>query len=107
MAYLNYDAIIPEAKITKYLLIYLPKDNKSTFLKKAGYNIDNWQQLEQDIRQQILPLNALSTENTKYGQKYEIIGELTGPNGITLNVITVWIIDHQGVTRFVTLVPNK
>lgn len=104
MPYLDPNAIIPEAKLTKYLLIRLPKDDKSQFLAKAGYTLSNWQDLTRDLRQQILPLEATPTVLTEFGQKFEIHGTLTGPLGVTLNVITVWIV-NQTETRFVTLVP--
>ena len=104
MPYLNSNIVIPEAKFTKYLLIRLPKDDKSQFLAQAGYTL-NWQQLDQDLRTQILPLEAVPTTNTEFGQKYEIYGELTGPNGSTLKVTTVWLATSQE-TRFVTLVPR-
>lgn len=55
MTYLPEDALISETKLTKYLLVLLPKDDKSQFLAQAGYTIENWQQLEQDLREQILP----------------------------------------------------
>ena len=105
MAYLDRDAVIPEAKFTKYLLIRLPRDDKSQFLAQAGYTRQNWQQLSQDHWTQILPLEAIPTINTEFGQKYEIEGELTGPNGVTLRVTTVWIKTPTS-TRFVTLVPR-
>jgi hypothetical protein len=38
MAFLPQDAIIAEEKLTKYLLVPLPKDDKSKFLAMAGYN---------------------------------------------------------------------
>lgn len=106
MPYLDPNAIIPSAKLTKYLLVRLPKDDKSQFLAKAGYTLSNWQDLAKDLRQQILPLEATPTVLTEFGQKSEIHGTLTGSNGVTLNVITVWIV-NQTETRFVTLVPQK
>ena len=104
MTYLDPNAIIPPAKLTNYLLILLPKDDKSQFLYLAGYTRENWQQLEQDLRQQILPLEANPTTSTRYGQKYEIIGNLTGPNNRTLLVKTIWMVTDKE-TRFITLVP--
>jgi len=39
---------------------------------------------------------------------YEVKGSLVGPNGKTLQVITVWIrLKVNSQTRFVTLVPDK
>lgn len=54
MVFLPQDATIAEEKLTKYLLVPLPKDDKSQFLARAGYKLDNWQQLEQNLRTQVL-----------------------------------------------------
>ncbi|MEG5059766.1 hypothetical protein QUB60_13245 [Microcoleus sp. A2-C5] len=105
MAQLSLNSVIPSEKLTNYLLIRLPKDDKSQFLARGGYNLENWQQFERDLRVQILSLEAEPMENTKYGQKYMIRGSLTGPNGRTLQVKTVWIVTLSE-TRFVTLVPD-
>ncbi|HAZ49957.1 MAG TPA: hypothetical protein DDW76_22885 [Cyanobacteria bacterium UBA11369] len=105
MAYLDPNAVIAAEKLKNYLLVLLPKDDKSQFLSQAGYTQENWQQLEQDLREQILPLDAVPTTNTQYGQKYAIAGTLTGPNGKTLAVRTIWIV-ASGITKFVTLFPN-
>ena len=51
MPYLDRQATIAEAKLTKYLLIQKPKDDKSGFLAQAGYNLDNWWQLQQELQQ--------------------------------------------------------
>ncbi|MDB9312519.1 hypothetical protein PN462_05330 [Spirulina sp. CS-785/01] len=106
MTYLPPDTIIAEAKLNQYLLIPLPKNDKSKYLAQGGYVQENWQQLERDLREQILPLEAIPIEQTKFGQKYEIRGNLTRPNGVTLSIVTVWIVTPQA-TKFVTLVPNK
>ena len=41
------DAEIAPEKLTRYLLVKRPVGDKSEFLKRAGYALDNWQQLEQ------------------------------------------------------------
>ncbi|WP_449417928.1 DUF6883 domain-containing protein [Phormidium nigroviride] len=99
---------IAQAKITQYLLKLLPEDDKSLFLAQAGYTLANWQQLETDLRIQILPLDATPTEETRYGNKYQIRGSLTGPNGTTLQVVTIWMTEFLSQqTKFITLYPNK
>ena len=85
-------------------MIPLPKDDKSEYLAQGGYTLDNWQQLEQDLRQQILSLEAQPTAETQYGQKYQIIGSLTCPNGKILTIKTIWIVTEQ-TTQFITLFP--
>ena len=106
MPYLDRQATIAEAKLTQYLLIQKPKDDKSGFLAQAGYNLDNWQVLEQDLRR-ILLNEATLNKQTKFGDIYEIKGLLQGVNGIKLRVSTYWIIDSlTKETRFVTLLPD-
>lgn len=105
MLFLPQNAIIAEEKLTKYLLVPLPKDDKSQFLAQAGYTLDNWQQLEQDLRTQILTQPAELVETNRYGKKYLIRARLQG-NLIELNTPTIWMVIN-GTTRFVTLVPDK
>ncbi len=104
MATLDPKAVIVKAKLTEYLLVPLNKDDKSQFLAQAGYTIANWQQLEKDLRQQILSLEAIPISRTQYGQKYAITGDLSSPNGSTIRVKTIWI-DTGEVIQFVTLFP--
>jgi hypothetical protein len=87
--YLNPNALIANQKLTEYLLIPLPKDDKSEYLAQGGYTLDNWQQLEQDLRQQILSLEAQPTVKTQYGQKYQIIGSLVCLNDKVLTIKTI------------------
>jgi hypothetical protein len=102
--YLDPNAIIAILKLTEYLLIPLPKDDKSEYLAQGGYTLANWQRLEQDLRQQILSLEAQPTLKTQYGQKYQIISPLICPNGKVLTIKTIWIVTDQ-TTQFVTLFP--
>jgi outer membrane receptor for Fe3+-dicitrate len=106
MVFLPQDATIAQAKLTQYLLVLLPKDDKSKFLAQAGYTLDNWQQLEQDLRTQVLTQPAEPIETTRYGEKYAIRACLRGVNGIELNILTIWMVTND-TTKFVTLVPDK
>ncbi|MDJ0731597.1 MAG: hypothetical protein QNJ33_16570 [Crocosphaera sp.] len=63
------DTIIAEAKITKYLLRWKPEDDKSRFLAQAGYTMTTAKQLQRDLRQQMLPLDAVYTETNRFGDK--------------------------------------
>jgi hypothetical protein len=44
------DAIIQEQKLTKYLLVFKPRNDKSNYLAQAGFNLNNWQELKIAIR---------------------------------------------------------
>lgn len=106
MPYLNPNVAISEAKLTKYLLIRQPKNDKSGFLAQAGYTLDNWQRLEQDLRRLLLN-EATLNKKSSFGETYEIKGVLIGSNGVNLQVATYWIIDSlTNETRFVTLLPD-
>lgn len=104
--FLPQNVIIPEEKLTKYLLVALPKDDKSKFLAQAGYTLDNWQQLEQDLQFKILTQPAELIETNRYGKKYVIRGRLPGINGVELSILSIWMVTN-GTTKFVTLVPDK
>ena len=102
------DALIASEKLTKYLLVKRPVGDKSEFLKQAGYALDNWQRLEQDIRQQILSKDAVPIEQTEHGELFEIQAPLVGPNGVVLGLRTIWIRESgSGLTKFITLYPDR
>jgi hypothetical protein len=102
------DALIASEKLTKYLLVKRPVGDKSEFLKQAGYTVSNWSRLEQDMRDQILTKDAVSIERTPYGELFEIRALLTGPNGQSLRLRTVWMRESgNGMTKFITLYPDK
>lgn len=101
-------ATISERKIREYLLTPRAEDDKSGFLALAGYSLQNWRELERDLRRQVEEGDAFLIRRTQYGEMYHIKGQLKGPKGTILDVITVWISLHAtGETRFVTLVPDK
>jgi hypothetical protein len=105
---LSQDAEIAPEKLTRYLLVKRPIGDKSEFLKRAGYTLDNWQQLEQDIRQQLLPEEAVAVKQTGYGEYFAIMASLTGPNGVALRMKTVWMTEFKnGITKFITLYPDR
>jgi hypothetical protein len=106
---ISQDAVIAPAKLTQYLLVQRTSDDKSKFLAQAGYTLDNWQRLELDLREQILPLEATATgEQNRFGDVYEIQGNLLGPNGTTIAVITIWMLEYSsGITKFITLFPSR
>ena len=102
------DAAIAMDKLTGYLLVPQARGDKSAFLAGAGYTRDNADQLLRDLRAQILPLDATVLESNKFGRYCEIRGRLTGPNGVALAVHTIWMTEHlSGITKFVTLIPDK
>lgn len=102
------NAAITREKITDYLLKWQPDNDKSRFLARAGYSPDNWEQLLEDILTQILPVEAELVRKTSYGDLFRIRGKLLGPNGVSLRVITIWMMERASrETKFITLFPDK
>lgn len=102
------NAVIALDKLTKYLLVKRAIGDKSEFLRQAGYTIDNWEQLERDMRRQVLTQDAVLIEHTTYGEVFEIHASLTGPSSVVLNVRTIWMQESgSGITKFITLYPDK
>ena len=102
------DTAIDADKLTRYLLVPQARGDKSTFLAKAGYTLENADRLLRDLRTQILPLDAVGLESNMFGRYYEIRGTLNAPNGVMLAVRTIWMTEHlSGATKFVTLIPDK
>ncbi len=101
------DSVIATEKITHYLLKWQPDNDKSEFLKRAGYTPEKWEYLIRDIRSQLRG-EAEFSRKTAYGNLYKIQGSITGPNGISLEIVTIWMTEHKSEkTKFITLFPDK
>lgn len=101
-------AIIAPEKLRDYVLSPTHPDGraKAAYLGRIGYTQSDWRRLDADLREQILTRDAERANASSYGQKYEILGPLTGPNGIAAWVRTIWIIPRgENVPRLVTLIP--
>jgi len=105
---LPQNTIIYDEKLTKYLLTPRKRNDKSKWLAQAGYTLQNWQRLENDLRNLILSKHAVWVETTPYGEMYEIRTSMTGPNGRSLRVCTIWIVEKTtGIGKFITMYPDR
>lgn len=101
------DAVIPEEKLTQYLLLPRQKNDKSRFLARAGFTRENPDILDRAIRQLLTENDAIPDRHNEYGTFYLVEGELKGPSR-TLAVISVWLFPANGNRyRFVTLKPVR
>jgi len=88
--------VIPIEKFTMYVLNpECDKDKAIAFARALGYSLNNWAALIEDIRDNITNFPATIKPDLGHGQRYEIIMELTGPNGKTASVLTAWIDDKR------------
>ncbi len=102
-------AIISREKIVEYLLNLDHPDggSKAELLARAGFAANRPEELEQALRAQHLSLDANKGKPSAFGEKYEIIGPLTGAAGRVI-VRSVWIIRAgEAAARLITLVPEK
>ena len=104
---LQGNIIIPEAKLTQYLLIHREYDDKSKVLAQAGFSQNNPHQLKQAILNLIETHDAVEDRKNKYGTFYRVEGNLIGINRI-LAVVTVWLerTEDRNI-QFITLKPKK
>lgn len=102
------DAILPEEKITQYLLVSRPKDDQSKFLALAGFTLENATKLREAIVNLINVAEAIEDGSNRFGVFYRAEGILAGVNGINLSVVTIWIQRYNDNRfQFVTLKPKR
>lgn len=102
------DAVIPRAKLDRYLLVWREQDDKSKFLAQAGYGLETVEELEMAIRRVIDENDAVAEEADQYGTRYRVVGTLYALNGVDLGVVTIWIErNDRGVFQFLTLYPHR
>ena len=88
--------VIPIEKFTKYALN--PEsdfDKQYAFDKALGYNLSNYQKLIDNVKKHIKNYNAIPKGDKGHGMRYEVIMQLTGPNGKSASVLTGWIDDNK------------
>ncbi|WP_416666541.1 DUF6883 domain-containing protein [Egbenema bharatensis] len=100
--------VIQDRKLTHYLLVYQAEDDKSEFLARAGYKLQNWQLLKRDILKAMESAEIAEVTRTDWGTRFKVKSEWVGLNGQRLEVITIWQQDEGTSTaRFITLYPDK
>ena len=91
-------AIVPERKITGYLLnrVHEKGGPKARFFLGHGYTHEDWQQLTNDLWRHVQTNECTGSRPTWEGTNYEVVGDLTMPDGMTIAVVTVWYIPEGG-----------
>ena len=88
------EVTIPTEKFTKYCLNFEADYNKALAFQKAlGYTIASTDELISKIRHGACIFAAKNKGDFGHGTLYEVIMQITGPNGKTASVLTAWIDD--------------
>lgn len=107
----NYEkAIVPQAKITRYLLSATHEDgqHKARFFVRFGFTIENWELLAQALIQHAADHEVVNVLETPHGKHYVVEGILPTPTGESPNLRSVWAIDDEGESpRLITAYPLK
>ena len=98
-------SVIPKAKFTEYALNPAKDPDKAKAFELAlGYTSENADHLIEQIRSNLPLYKAVEKGDRGYGMTYEVIMDITGPNGKTAKVLTAWIDDrNNGEMRLTTV----
>ena len=89
-------AIIEDSKLIHYALNprhELGQHKARVFESTLGFNLSNWTQLKEVILDALPHHEATLTSETVFGKKFEMVLPITGLNGRTVDVMTVWQFD--------------
>lgn len=102
-------AIVPPEKIRDYLLApsHPVGRFKARFFASLGYSVDEWERLAADLKRLAVDGEVGEGEASPYGQKFEVRGKITGPEGRSADLVSVWIvIVGAHAPKFITAFPG-
>lgn len=102
-------AIVDPAKVRDYLLSpeHPVGRAKARFFAELGFDRENWGALQAALLSLAQSEAASREEETSFGQKYVVRGNIRGPAGVAATVVTVWIVlREEEVPRLVTAYPG-
>jgi len=103
-------AQVPLEKVTDYLLseTYAVGKSKARYFRSYGFSDETASDLAQGLLAIAQNAPVDSSERSPYGTKYIVDGELETPNGVMIQVRTIWIIENDTeIPRFVTAYPAE
>src|SRR5580658_1998969 len=103
---ISADAIIPAEKLTRYLLAPRVRDDKSRYLARGGFHLNNPEDMEAAIRKAVAGAEATVDRVNQHGTFYNVRCELSGPAGTGLPVRLVWLRRLDDKFSLVTLIPD-
>ena len=107
----NYEqAVAPQRKITEYLLSSTHRDGrgKAAFFIHFGFSADDWETFANALTQHAAEHEVSLIEESPFGTRYVIDGEVTVPDGRTPAIRVIWFIETgESAPRLVTAYPLK
>ena len=104
----NNQALVPRTKVLDYLLsaAHPVGRHKAVFFTRFGFTADDWSALASALMQHAADHDTAFTDESPFGTRYTVEGELDTPDGRTPIIRTVWFIETGEETpRFVTAYP--
>jgi hypothetical protein len=104
------DAIVDERKLTEYLLAegHPVGRTKARFFQGLGYSRSSADALRRALLAHARDNEISIVEETQFGSKYAVEGELPGLEGRTAQVRVIWFVEAgEKRPRFVTAYPQK
>jgi hypothetical protein len=101
--------IVDERKIREYLVSpsHPVGRFKAKFFAGLGFGPENWQELAAALADVAAKGEAPLVEDSGHGRKYLVSWGLTGPQGRSADVVSVWIVRVGDDTpRLVTVYPR-
>jgi hypothetical protein len=102
-------AVVDSAKVRDYLLSNSHPVGrfKAAIFNALGYSQEEWRRLQHDLLAFVRLDSCVLGQSSPYGVKFEIRGTLTGPNGRSARIITIWLAKGDDrVPRLVTAFPG-
>jgi len=107
----NADRVtVPKEKICGYLLStsHPAGQSKAVFFLKFGFKVENWRELAIRLECHARDNPVAALKSSTFGTRYVVDGLLLAPNGVALNVRSVWFITRgTEIPRFTTAHPLK
>lgn len=94
-------AILPDGKFTQYLFAGSNENGLAkgkAFTSRLGYSVDNWKELQDEIKRKAPQYPSIYKDNNGYGNRYEQKVILYGKNGTPANVVVGWLNKPDGST---------
>lgn len=92
------DVVVPEAKITHYLLAetHPTGRGKAQFFVSLGFRAESWRTLAAALRQHAQDCELAAVETTSFGRRYVVEGPIKSPDGRNPNLRSVWFVEGEG-----------